>query len=116
MHLCMIFLGFENNFIKESEGKMSIKQENNNQNTENYKFFSHKKCEYFPCHKTPAPDDFNCLFCYCPLYALGSKCGGNFEYTADGIKSCMNCSIPHTKTGYTYILSKYKELEELAKL
>ena len=40
-----------------------------------YAYFSHKKCEYFPCHKGADPEDFNCLFCYCPLYALGDKCG-----------------------------------------
>ena len=44
-----------------------------------YSYFSHKKCEYFPCHKNADPDDFNCLFCYCPLYALGDKCGGEFS-------------------------------------
>lgn len=48
---------------------------------QNYKFFNHKDCEYFPCHKTNDPDNFNCLFCYCPLYALKDKCGGNFRYT-----------------------------------
>ncbi len=41
--------------------------------SENYKFFNHKNCEYFPCHKTNKPDEFNCLFCYCPLYALVLK-------------------------------------------
>ena len=29
-----------------------------------YAYFSHKKCEYFPCHKGADPEDFNCLFCY----------------------------------------------------
>ncbi len=38
-----------------------------------YAYFSHKKCEYFPCHKGADPEDFNCLFCYCPLYALGDN-------------------------------------------
>ena len=45
-----------------------------------FSFFSHKKCEYFPCHKGADPEEFNCLFCYCPLYALGKDCGGNFTY------------------------------------
>ena len=31
-----------------------------------YSFFQHKECEFFPCHKTDHPEDFNCLFCYCP--------------------------------------------------
>ena len=55
---------------------------------ENYSFFSNKKCEYFPCHKVSdeiAEKDFNCLFCYCPLY-LKEKCPGNPVYfvTANG--------------------------------
>ena len=41
--------------------------------TENYKFINHRKCEFFPCHETSDEDGFNCLFCYCPLYALGRK-------------------------------------------
>ena len=32
-----------------------------------YSFFQHTQCEFFPCHKTAKPEDFNCLFCYCPL-------------------------------------------------
>ena len=27
-----------------------------------YAYFSHKKCEYFPCHRGADPEDFNCLF------------------------------------------------------
>ncbi|MGL5694068.1 MAG: cysteine-rich small domain-containing protein, partial [Peptostreptococcaceae bacterium] len=52
--------------------------------SENYKFFNHKTCECFPCHKTNKPEEFNCLFCYCPLYALGEDCGGNFKYNESG--------------------------------
>ena len=44
-----------------------------------YSFTQHRACEFFPCHKTSHPEDFNCLFCYCPLYTLGSHCGGNIE-------------------------------------
>lgn len=76
----------------------------------NYKFFSHKECEYFPCHKTDNEDKFNCLFCYCPLYYLGEKCGGNFEIMANGIKNCSNCLIPHKKDNYDYIISKLKDI------
>ena len=61
-----------------------------------YSFFQHKECEFFPCHKTDHPEDFNCLFCYCPLFALGKKCKGNFRYTENGVKDCSNCLIPHT--------------------
>ncbi len=62
-----------------------------------YSYFSHKKCEYFPCHRGADPEDFNCLFCYCPLYALGDKCGGNFKYNEKGFKDCTNCQLPHKK-------------------
>ena len=60
-----------------------------------YSFYSNRQCEYFPCHRTEDPDNFNCLFCYCPLYALGRRCGGNFRYTKKGIKDCSVCLYPH---------------------
>lgn len=69
-----------------------------------YDFFCNKDCEYFPCHKTNRPDEFNCLFCYCPLFMLGEDCGGNFTYLPNGIKDCSNCILPHIKTkGYEHI-------------
>ena len=83
--------------------------------TNNYMFFSHKDCEFFPCHATEHPENFNCLFCYCPLYALGDQCGGNFQYTDNGIKDCSNCLVPHGKNSYSYIISKFPEISELAK-
>ena len=81
----------------------------------NYSFTQHRACEFFPCHKTDDPDNFNCLFCYCPLYTLGSKCGGNFVYLENGHKDCSNCLVPHRRGSYSYIISKYPELAELAK-
>ena len=80
-----------------------------------YSFFQHKECEFFPCHPTDHPEDFNCLFCYCPLYALGEKCKGNFRYTENGIKDCSACLVPHNRKSYSYIISRYPELMELAK-
>ncbi len=80
-----------------------------------YSFFQHKECEFFPCHPTEHPEDFNCLFCYCPLYALGDKCKGNFHYTENGIKDCSGCMVPHNRKSYSYIISRYPELMELAK-
>lgn len=77
---------------------------------EEYKFFSHTKCEFFPCHKTDRPEDFNCLFCYCPLYALGKDCGGNYRYTEDGIKDCSLCTLPHQRKNYDYIMGKFQEI------
>ncbi|MDO4567899.1 MAG: cysteine-rich small domain-containing protein [Clostridia bacterium] len=81
----------------------------------NYAFFRHDKCEFFPCHSVADDAKFNCLFCYCPLYALGDKCGGNFEYIAGGIKDCSHCLIPHSEGGYDYIVGKYPQIAELAK-
>ena len=77
--------------------------------SDNYKFFNHKECEFFPCHKTNNPNEFNCLFCYCPLYTLGKNCGGNFKYTDKGIKNCSDCLLPHNKNNYNYILC-YKNI------
>ncbi|SHK65526.1 cysteine-rich small domain-containing protein [Tepidibacter formicigenes] len=77
--------------------------------SENYKFVQNTKCEYFPCHKINNKESFNCLFCFCPLYMLKDKCGGNFIYKND-IKDCTNCTIPHSKGGYDYIMSKMKEI------
>lgn len=82
---------------------------------QNYKFFNHKDCEYFPCHKTNDPDNFNCLFCYCPLYALKDKCGGNFRYTDNGIKDCSNCFLPHRRDNYDYIIRKFQDIINITK-
>ena len=83
--------------------------------SENYKFFNNKECEFFPCHKTNDPDNFNCLFCYCPLYALKDKCGGNFRYTDKGIKDCSNCTLPHKRDNYDYIIGKFKDIINITK-
>ena len=81
-----------------------------------YKFFRNTDCEYFPCHSCDkaVEDSFNCLFCYCPLYALGNKCGGNYKYLENGIKDCSGCMLPHSKGGYEYIIAKYPEIASLA--
>lgn len=84
------------------------------QKTDNYKFFNHKACEYFPCHKTNKPDEFNCLFCYCPLYALGDNCGGNFKYSKNGFKDCSSCMLPHNKNNYEYIMSKFQDIIKIS--
>lgn len=83
--------------------------------SDNYKFFSHKECEYFPCHKVKDTESFNCLFCYCPLYALGNKCGGNFRYNDRGIKDCTGCILPHKKESYEYIVEKFGEISKIAR-
>lgn len=70
----------------------------------NATYVAHRECPYFPCHKNADPDNFNCLFCYCPLYALGADCGGTFYYTADGIKDCSECLLPHKKEGFDHVM------------
>jgi len=42
-----------------------------------YKFYNNKGCHYLPCHKVNNVDEFNCMFCYCPLYFF-DECGGNY--------------------------------------
>ncbi len=80
-----------------------------------YAFFQNKECEYFPCHKGVKEEKFNCLFCYCPLYALGDRCGGGFTYTEGGIKDCSNCIKPHIRDNYQKILEKMPQIMEMAK-
>lgn len=80
-----------------------------------YAFFQNRACEFFPCHPTQHPEDFNCLFCYCPLYALGPRCGGHFCYTEAGVKCCDSCMFPHRRENYDRVLSRFDELAALAK-
>ena len=81
---------------------------------DNYKFFNHKDCEFFPCHPTKDPDNFNCLFCYCPLSALGEDCGGNFKYNENGFKDCSKCKFPHKRENYEKILARYSDIIAIA--
>lgn len=81
---------------------------------EHYKFFQNRECEYFPCHKVKNDEDFNCLFCYCPLYLLKEDCGGNFKYT-HGVKDCSGCLKPHTKDSYDFVMSKMDMVIEKGK-
>ena len=80
-----------------------------------YDFVQNRQCEYFPCHAGADPERFSCLFCYCPLYALGDRCGGNFRYTDEGIKDCSACLKPHRRENYDQIMEKMPQLMELAK-
>ncbi len=80
-----------------------------------YAFCQNKECELFPCHPTEHPEDFNCLFCYCPLYALGDRCGGNFTYLENGFKDCSGCLVPHKRSNYGKIIDRFAEVAELAK-
>lgn len=88
------------------------KSTNENNPKKNYKFSQNKSCKYFPCHKTIDEENFNCLFCYCPLYALKGDCGGNY-FKNNGIKDCSNCLIPHLDGGYEKIMAKIKDVVKL---
>mgnify|MGYP002589585155 FL=1 len=81
--------------------------------SQNYKYFAHDSCEYFPCHAKADPENFNCLFCYCPLYALGEDCGGDFVYLKNGIKDCSDCLKPHLKENYAEILARFSDIVKL---
>lgn len=80
-----------------------------------YDFFQNRECEYFPCHAGVDPDAFSCLFCFCPLYALGDRCGGNFSYTEQGTKDCSCCLKPHRRENYEKIMEKMDKVIDLAK-
>ncbi|MDR1208898.1 MAG: cysteine-rich small domain-containing protein [Clostridiales bacterium] len=77
-----------------------------------YDFFQNRGCEFFPCHADAA--DINCLFCFCPLYCLGERCGGDFAYTAGGAKDCSACVKPHAADGYAFVMSRIYEVMGMA--
>ena len=68
------------------------------------RFFANKECQYYPCHS--GIQEINCLFCYCPLYAL-EHCPGNCNYievNGKRIKECTNCTFPHQAENYDMIM------------
>ena len=75
-----------------------------------YRYFQNRDCEYFPCHAGADPENFNCLFCFCPLYALGERCGGGFCYTEKGAKDCSGCLFPHKRENYETICDRFAEI------
>ena len=82
---------------------------------EHYQFFQNRECEYYPCHAGADQENFSCLFCFCPLYALGDRCGGSFTYTEQGIKDCSECLRPHKKENYPDVCKKALELVDRMK-
>ena len=78
---------------------------------QSYRFFENKECKYFPCHK--GLDEFNCLFCYCPMYHI-KDCPGNPQFVekkGKNIKVCTNCTFPHQPENYDRIIEILKEFE-----
>ena len=78
---------------------------------QSYRFFENKECKYFPCHK--GLEEFNCLFCYCPMYPI-KDCPGTpqiVEKKGKIIKVCTNCTFPHQPENYDRIIEILKEFE-----
>ena len=69
-----------------------------------YAYFQNRACEYFPCHAGADPGNFNCLFCYCPLYRL--DCGGAYTFTGESVKNCAACLFPHRRENYGAVIEK----------
>lgn len=78
-------------------------------------FFQNRECPHFPCHHIDDPRLFNCLFCFCPLYALGEGCGGDFAYTEQGVKDCSGCALPHRGDGGNRLVERrFSQIARLA--
>ena len=69
------------------------------------RFFENRACEYFPCHE--GLENFNCLFCYCPMYWF-DDCLGSPEFIKSKsgkiIKACTNCNFPHHPEHYDSVM------------
>lgn len=72
-----------------------------------FSFVQNRACAYFPCHEIEDIEEFNCLFCYCPLYLI-SDCGGDFVFLANGVKDCSGCLVPHYRGNYSLIVDQLR--------
>lgn len=73
-----------------------------------YSFTQNRGCRFFPCHEVPDIREFNCLFCYCPLYSM-PDCGGDFTILEqNGLKDCSDCMVPHDRENYGFINDKLR--------
>ena len=74
-----------------------------------YKVFTNRHCEHYPCH-TGVKGQFNCMFCYCPLYQ--HDCNGEYVLI-NNRKDCTNCVIPHSgEDGWEMMQMKLEEIYE----
>ena len=84
-----------------------------------YRFFQNRECKFFPCHEVQDEDDFNCLFCYCPLY-LDDNCIGSPEYIITGrgqrIKDCSSCLVVHSPEMYDKVIAHLRRQEEILRV
>lgn len=74
-----------------------------------FAFYTNKECEYYPATGAGG-DGVQLLFCYCPLYMLGRKCGGNFTYLESGVKDCSKCLVPHRRENYGFIADSFQKI------
>lgn len=72
-----------------------------------HRHFSNRQCKYFPCHQGVPPEEFNCLFCFCPLYHF-EDCGGEYTLLDNGLKNCSACTRPHDRDGYEHVMKRLK--------
>ena len=70
-----------------------------------FNHYQNTDCRYFPCHDTVPREDFNCLFCYCPLYFI--ECDGNYVMENYG-KDCSKCTRNHDKDSWKFIVSRLR--------
>ena len=84
-----------------------------------YRFFQNRECKFFPCHEVQDEDDFNCLFCYCPLY-LDDNCIGSPEYIITGwgqrIKDCSSCLVVHSPETYDKVIAHLRRQDEILRV
>ena len=84
-----------------------------------YRFFQNRECKFFPCHEVQDEDDFNCLFCYCPLY-LDDNCIGSPEYIITGrgqqIKDCSSCLVVHRPEMYDKVIAHLRRQDEILRV
>lgn len=73
-----------------------------------YRFFENRQCGFFPCHRLEG--DFNCLFCYCPMYPY-EDCPGTGVYAEKNgrrVKICTDCVFPHKPENYGAVVEFLK--------
>lgn len=103
-------LGGDKRELTQREGDTVMGDKKKYWEGKHFAFYTNKECEYYPCHPVPEGTEFNCLFCYCPLYMLGRKCGGNFTYLESGVKDCSECLVPHRRENYGFIADSFQKI------
>ena len=103
-------LGGDKRELTQREGDTVMGEQKKYWEGKHFAFYTNKECEYYPCHPVPEGTEFNCLFCYCPLYMLGRKCGGNFTYLESGVKDCSECLVPHRRENYGFIADSFQKI------